>query len=203
GGGLAGGTQPAAAVEVAELPALYAPLFKDEAAVYAWSFEVDTHDAEEKEPVAKVTATLTCRSTVTTMAEARLAAVACEVSDKQGTLEVAPAIDRVWIATRDGLWLAGSAPDDPAGLAEILKTKAILTPNPTAFEDKRPGNPDQDLPPWTYQLAQEDNTWCYTAQTDGMYGAIGDTWCFAADKGLVKVEMLGREGPSTESYVRK
>lgn len=203
GGGLAGGTQPASAVEVAEMPALYAPLFKDEAAVFAWSFEVDTHDAEAKDPVARVTATVTCRPKVTTMAEARLAQVACEVTDKKGELELPPALDRVWIATRDGLWLAGSTPDDPAGLAEILKTKAILTPNPTAFEVKTEADPDKDIAGSTTQLAQDGEAWCHAHQMDGMYGAVGDTWCFAPDKGLVKVDMLGREGPSTESYVRK
>lgn len=202
-GGLAGGIQPASAVEVAEMPALYAPLFKDEAAVFAWSYEVDTHDAEAKDPVARTTATLTCRSKVTTMVEARLAEVECEASDNKGDLEMVPALDRVWIATRDGLWIAGSTPDDPAGLAEILKTKAILTPNPSAFELKTESDPDRDMAGSTTQLVQEGDTWCHTHQMDGMYGAVGDTWCFAPDKGLVKVEMLGREGPSTESYVRK
>lgn len=202
-GGAAGGIAQASAVEVAEMPALYAPLFKDEAAVFAWSFEVDTHDAEAKDPVARMTATVTCRPKVTTMAEARLAQVECEVSDKKGDLELPPALDRVWIATRDGLWLAGSTPDDPAGLAEILKSKVILTPNPTAFEVKTEADPDKDIAGSTTQLVQDGDTWCHTHQMDGMYGAVGDTWCFAPDKGLVKVEMLGREGPSNESYLRK
>lgn len=202
-GGLAGGTQPASAVEVSELPALYAPLFKDEVASFVWSFEVDTHDAEAKDPVARIKATLSCRPKVSTMAEARIAKVECEVKDKEGSLDVVPTVDRVWIATRDGLWLTGSVPADPAELAEILKSRKVLSPNPSAFEDKQPGDPDRDLPPWTYRLAQDEDAWCYTAEAEGMYGVVGNTWCFAADKGLVKVEVSGREGPSTESYLRK
>lgn len=199
------GTRPADTIAVEAMPTFYAPLFKDDAQVFAWSYEVDTHDAEAKDPVAKVTATVTCRSAVTTMAEARLAKVTCEVSEKQGSLDVTPALDGAWIATADGLWRHGDLPDDPAGLAEILKSKPFLPASPVAMEEKRPGDPDKDIAPSSTQVVKdgEGGLWCRTDDTEGMYGTIGNTWCFTPDKGVTRVDMGGRSGPSMESYTRK
>jgi hypothetical protein len=193
----------AAAIAIEALNPLYAPLFKDEAAVFAWTYEVDTHDAEAEDPVAKMSATLTCRSAVTTMAEARIAQVTCEVSDKKDMLDIAPALDGVWIATAAGLWRTGSTPDDAAGLAEILKTKPFLAAVPQAFTDERPADPDKDIAASSTTVAQDGDMWCHTDATEGMYGPINASWCFTAGKGLTKAEMAGRSGPSDETYTRK
>ena len=196
-------TRPADAIAVEAMHPIYAPLFGDQPAVFTWSFEVDTHDAEAADPVASIAATLRCRPAISTLAVARLAHVTCVVSDKQGSLDIAPALEGVWIATADGLWRTATVPDDPAALAEILKSKPFFEANPKAYLDERPGDPDKALPGSSTKVARRGAGWCRTDETVGPYGPNSDTWCLAPGRGITNVEIAGRSGPSTESYRRK
>lgn len=196
-------TQPTAAVRKTDLPATYAPLFDGTSMRFDWSYEVDTHDPEH--PLATLKGKVTCKTTLTTMVEARLADVECELVAREGELAIGPALAAVWIATADGLWLAGEVPADPAALAEVLKEAPYLLAAPVPYVKEHPG----DLDPFgeksssTTTVFQDGELWCRSDESPEFYGTVGRTLCFGPGRGVVKVEMIGRNGPSSETYIRR
>lgn len=197
------GTRPRSAVRTTDLPATYAPLFDGTPMHFDWSYDVDTHDPEN--PHASVTGKVTCKTNVTTMVEARLAAIECAVVEREGELDVEPTLGWVWIATVDGLWVADDMPAEPAVLAEGLKSAPYLAAVPVAYVEEFPLGEDQ----WGEEVSnsttvfQDGDVWCRTNTTPGLYGTSSLTVCFQPGRGLVKVELDNRSGPSLEVYTRQ
>ncbi len=184
------------------LSPLYGPHFADDAQPlnFAWTYTVDTHD--EAGSVAELSATLNCNLHPAKVGDAFIAHMNCSVIGKRkGTLDVEPALNRTWVATADGLWYTSDS--SPAAIADLLKTKPFLKSAPVEYNNTTEGDPDKNVAGKSESVSKDGTAWCRNDSEDGMYGTVGTTWCFAPDRGLVKVEMTSRSGPSNEAYIRQ
>jgi len=187
-------------------PSVLSPLFgahfADDAQplTFAWTYEVDTHDEEGS--IAKLAATVKCDLNPSKVGDAFIAHMNCAVvGEKKGDLGVDPALTRTWVATADGLW--HTTDTSPGAIADLLKTKPFLASAPVEYDKTTEADPDKDIPGESESVSRDDTSWCRNDSEDGMYGTVGETWCFAPGRGLVKVEMASRSGPSNEAYIRE
>jgi hypothetical protein len=195
-------TPPAPTKGPSGLSPLYGPHFADDAQplMFAWTYAVDTHD--EAGSVAELSATVKCNLHPSKVGDAFIAHMNCSViGETKGTLDIDPALNRNWVATADGLW--HTTDTSPGAIADLLKTKPFLASAPVEYNKTTEGDPDKNIPGQSESVSKDGTTWCRNDSEDGMYGTVGATWCFAPDRGLVKVEMTARSGPSNEAYVRQ
>lgn len=192
---------------VAAVPALFGPLFEPGAvAVYAWQFEVDTHD--EEGTVAKLDLTLTCRAgEVRSFGELRAVEWSCE-APTEGALDGAEvSLGGVWVSSPRGLWRASTMPGDAAAAAAVVQTPMFLAAEPVeGSETREEANPQNPEMPDTVTLAVtreaigEAVVWCRTEALDTtMSYPYSEEICFHPQRGVVERIIVGREGPSTDT----
>jgi hypothetical protein len=190
---------PAAAPE--GLPPLFAPLFREGAtASYLWDFVVDTHDEEGSQASRRATLDCTTKS-VRQVGAGWVSEILCEEREGGGDVNVAPALSVVCAATRQGLWIEDSALKSPQEIEALLTGDPWMSYPPK--EDIRSWSAEEDgmTVEHTISVGTSDRgtTWCRTDASTFMYGD-SRSYCVHPDKGLVFVELVGREGPSIESY---
>jgi len=189
----------------AGLSSLFGPHFVADAQPldFVWTYKVaDTSDAEAKGD--ELSATVRCNSNPSRMGEAFLVSMTCTVVGAikgSETLDPEPTLSRTWVATAEGLWQATDT--SPSAIADLLKTKPFLTSAPVKYESTTEYDAEKDVPGRSESVSQDGAAWCREDSEDGIHGMVGSSWCFAPERGLIKVGMTGRTGPSSETYIRK
>jgi len=177
------------------IPALFADVFKlNRTFTYDWNWSMTVGDQK-----AEIKTTVTCKvESIDVFGKATAAAFACtDDNAKDNALAQGVWPGALWVATSAGLYTADMK--DTAEIAKVTAAAPQLAAEPKPGEEKWAA--DADGPEGGIKTLQDGGAWCQESWSAGEV-PTRTRFCFEAGKGIVKIEVDGRDDKNgaTETY---